>query len=266
MAICVGCGLAIDGDTGLLVVDTGTCIVCDSNGVSLQVAPNSGVVCTGSGISSDIHILDSTSIDLSGDGKNATPLSAAVIKSPTSCNGLQLLGNGVWTPCVNDVSGDSLNQISPQSPDFGVPIPLTDGGTYDFLNSDNPASINICNTSCCAVRGILTVQVGDIYVEALPGFIGNGLLQVSIDGGGFITLFPSTRDTFTNPGSSNAFHDFRFFANLSLGPTAPGVCHTYQWRVRFSVQTAAGSNLRSDTAGPQFFTRWIAVQTGCTCT
>lgn len=227
MAVCVGCGLIVDGGTGLLQVhrDPAGHIACsDANGLSVDMAS---------------------------------------LISPDSCNGIAVRSNKLYAPCPKSIVGTTGVEQSPQF--SGLPQNVTNGGAYSY---NSPTTIHICNTTCCTVEGLIFVQASGIYVQAKPGFVGGGQLQVKINGGVFGSLSPSTRDTFSNPDATNdSFHDFNFNANLYVSLSAGG-CVDYQWNVKFDVQTTGsggGSNLKTDELGPHFVTRWQLGQTNCGC-
>lgn len=226
MAVCVGCGLIVDGATGLLQahLKTGGHLACsDADGISVDVAS---------------------------------------LVSADACNGIRVTADKLYSPCPKAIVGTSAVQNSPQS--VSLPISVTNGGNYNFANDNSATSIHICNTTCCTVEGLVFVDVGGIYIEAHPGFIGNSHLQVKVNSGAFGDIQPSSRDTFTNTDAAgNEFHDFHMAANLFVS-LAAGQCVDYQWNLVVDVQTSGSSVLKTDGT-LQFVTRWSLSQTGCGC-
>ena len=233
-SICVGCGLDVNGGSGLLEV---------------QLDPAGGITCGASGLA------------ITG-----API-ASIPVSPDDCNALVKHGNGLYVPCSDGVAGSTAVQASPQG--SGLPQALTNGGNYGYLNA--ASDIDICNTTCCTISGIVFVAVGDIYFDAKPGFVGGGRLQVDINSAGFADVEPSTRQSFQNHYAvnvaNNTFLDINQNASffISLGPTA---CAHYRFNLQFSITTTGsdgvtGSFLRTDNGGPLFVTRWILTHTDC---
>ena len=226
-SICVGCGLDVNGGSGLLEV---------------QLDPAGGITCGPSGLA-------------------ATAVSFPGI-SPNDCNAITNPGNGLYVACQDGVAASSAVQVSPQG--SGLPQTTADSGSYGYLNDNSTSSIHICNPTCCTVSGIVFVAVGDIYVDAHPGFIGGGKLQANINAGGFGDIEPLTRQTITadSGNAQHMFFDFNQNASLFLS-LAPTACVDYQFNFLVSVNTAAGSILRTDSTGPKFVTRWVLTHTDC---
>lgn len=259
MAICVGCGLDVNGVSGLLEVQ-------------LNGGDASGIHCDNtSGLSLGIHSNPNSGITLTGNGTTGSPLQPTLIRSPDDCNSLEIRGNGLYAPCQDSNIGTSLVQLSPQGGGPGYAQCIETGPGYGYLNSNDAHSIHICNPTCCNAAGLIFVKVSDLYFQARPGLFAKAWLEVNIDDGGFSGVMePQPIVFFQNTGSVDSFGAINLDANLFAG-FSPGECHNYQFNLQVIVQTnGAGtcladtaSHLRSDGGGPKFVTRWVVSPTSC---
>lgn len=226
MAVCVGCGLDINGGSGLLEV---------------QLDPAGGITCGPAGLAA-----------------SAVPV-ASIPVSPDACNGITKRGNGLYSPCPKSIVG-SIIQTSPQG--SGLPQTMIAPGTFNYLNDNTTNSIHICNTTCCEVQGFVEVTVGDTYLDEAEGFFGSSRIQVNIDASGLVDTEPSTERVYQNNGTGTLREDANNMGTALQLNIAVGACHDYQWRLQFTA-TAGTATLKTLTAGPKFQTRWMLSQTGC---
>lgn len=248
MAICVGCGLTIDG-SGLLTVEK---------------RPNGGLDCTNTGAADDGMFLaafvgDTSTVDMSGTGTGASPLSAAVKISNTDCNALSVVGTGLYVPCSDGVVG-VLEQTSPQNVGAGQFMAAI--ASYNYLNDNAFNSIHICNPTCCSVQGFVAVTVGDTYLIADVNFLGNAHLRVNIDNAGFTTVSPDSQRIFHNVGNAAQRMDADNIGTTLFVDIAPGACHDFQWDLQFDASSGT-ANLHTLSAGPKFYTHWMFTHTNC---
>lgn len=138
-------------------------------------------------------------IECDSTGLFATP----VVKSPDECNGFEIRGNGYYSPCPKTVGAviqnDSVNN------DLLPFNSMVNGGEYSFTSG--PSSV-IGNTLCCAVRGIIAIRAGGLYLDAVNGFYGSARLQVNQGGGGLVDANPDTTMVFENKSGSNVHTSF----------------------------------------------------------
>lgn len=260
MAVCVGCGLEVNG-SGVLVVDLadpGSGLACsDANGLSLNAQHINGSCVTMAGIGTSGSPLQAN-LDL-GDAPNGLLCGGdglRVDRSEDSCNGLEIRGNGLYAP-----SPDSI--VTSASPGFvGGTIPFS----VNALCGTPPCSFNLgtasatafCNTTCCTVEGFWQwIAYGGVLNNATADFEATGFLTVSIDGGGFGGT-PQTNKKYYGDADKTVF-ELGGFQQKDYIAVAPGVCHTIN--AQFTVLVSSGS--ATWAVGPQFESYVHLTQTGC---
>ena len=255
MAICVGCGLRINPDTGLLEV---------------HLAPGGGLGCDTTDPDQGLHVTGASTT-----GSNCIDVSSGVVsinRSEQSCNGINCLGDGLYAPCPDSIiGGDNFGAT-------GGPWPLagglnTGGGIPTTFNGQSLCdsgcggpgnqSIHICNTTCCTVAGYATVlaSVGDIN-NASVGFEASVFLSCSINGGAYFGASPDTRIRIGNDGAAPAGN-----RNLRVGTLIEknflvlgvGECVDYQAQITIAVTAGTAA---WETA-PNFEFYFDLNQVGC---
>lgn len=260
MAICVGCGLAVNG-SGVLIVDrnpdsVGSGLDCsDSLGLSIAIQHTDGTCVTttglgtsGSPLHADINLADANS-GLICDG---TGLRVDV--SEDACNGIAIRANGLYSPCPDGVI-TVANHTSPQS----ASLPFSAVGvnnTYNF----NSLVVRITNNTCCSVEGQIVIRVGGLFGTAHPGFFGSSHIQTSVTGGPpFFDAAPSTNKVIHNVTASNWAVDFNNTEEINYLALGPGAFVDYM--ANFLILANVGT---IDLFGTVDF-EWngVLVQTGC---
>ena len=269
MAVCVGCGLAVDTN-GVLNVDLADDVAGDhhsgldcnnTTGLSLAIqnADTDSIIINGNGTFSSplsatvsVDTQNSTSINWTGgrEGTAALPLQAQVTRSPDACNGLELRANGVWAKCPS-----SLVQIMNVSPAF-APFGINSGGAGNFNipsgcnNSCNGGNWHICNPYNCQISGFISIRA---YMGAVSGasvgFDAEGHLEVSINGGGYTGASPGTFIRMQNLTVNNqSYWDLANMEERNFLILDPGACVDYQ--VQATINVFAGTATWS--TGPNF--------------
>lgn len=264
MAVCVGCGLTVNG-SGVLIVDRNP----DSS--------LSGIDCTdAAGLSLHANTVNSTSISITGIGTDTSKLSAAIIRSPDNCNGVDLRGNGLYVPCPKSIVG----AVNTGFTGFTAPFsPMVAGGTYDAQSvcPGSPAptattydcvgsQIHICNPLCCSAQGLWDVTCYGGLILGAPGFDATAFLMTSIDGGAFGAASPTTKIKMTNQGPASQFFELGNFQenNFIAFDAVDGAVPCHRFSAQFRIEVAGGSTGNGTwVTGPQFEFRWHFHQTGC---
>lgn len=171
--ICVGCGLAVDVDSGLLEV---------------QLKPGGGISCDDTGDADDGLFLTVPTAS-AGDCITVSAGGAVSVEiSPDACNGLRCRGNGLYIPCPNTIAGTSgtLLQTGVVPPFNAVP---PESNPYNFPSPE----ITIDNTLCCTVSGRISVIAGGLFATLEPSTECYYYLEVDANGAGLIGVSPETR-------------------------------------------------------------------------
>lgn len=272
MAICVGCGLDVNG-SGVLEVDLdgdpGSGIHCDNtNGLSLQIqhANTDSLILSGNGttaspLSGTISVdeQNSSSINWTGgrEGTAALPIQAQVTRSPDACNGIDLRGNGVYAPCPDSETGiDGHN--SPQN-----------GAAFTATGISNPFStfgwqsviVHICNPTCCTVAGRISYEAGGLEGDLQTGDAANSHLEVQTNGGAFASAQPSSTKWVHNTGSSPMRVDFNNMIETNWMILGPGEC--IDVRAQLILEILLGSQIQNLTNTVFFEIQWDLNQVGC---
>lgn len=203
MAICVGCGLAVNG-SGVLIVDRNPDTVAsgidcvDSLGLSLSIQHTDGTCVTTTGLGTaasplraEINIADSSS-GLICDGTGLR-----TVASSDSCNGTTIRAGGIWSPAMCTTAGTASTGYAGAI----FPVNLNVGGAeYNIINFGGP--ISIVNPLNCEIKGRWDVQAFGGRVIAQPGFYGYAFLVTNINGAGFGAASPLTFQSMDNRASA----------------------------------------------------------------
>lgn len=266
MAVCVGCGLAVDAN-GVLNVD-------------LDGDPGSGIHCDNSaGLSLQIQHTDGSCVTLTGNGTTGSPLHSEirlggapngllcggdglrVDRSEDGCNGLEIRANGLYAPCP-----DSVVEIMNVTPAF-APFGINSGGAGNFnipsgcSSSCSGGYWHICNPLCCQVAGFISCRV---YVGAVTGasvgFDAEAHLEISINGGPFGGASPPTYIRMQNLNVNNqSYWDLANMEERNYLVLDPGACVDMQ--VQATINVFAGT--ATWATGPNFEYYVHLTQTGC---
>lgn len=216
IAVCVGCGLFVNG-SGVLEV---------------QRRPGGGIECDNSGDADDGLFLNlTTNACLSGDGTTASPLAPVI--SPDACNGLECRGNGLYIRNPRSIIGIT-DHASPEN--TVLPLVTGTGGTFIF----NSLVVTINNPSCHEVVGRITVIEGgmDVTQNAASTMIAS--FEVNINGAGFIPVIPRASLVFDNRTAVAANDRFDNLIESNLLSIGAGASATYQARMVYFQQSGTG--------------------------
>lgn len=170
--VCVGCGLAVDGASGLLEV---------------QLRPGGGISCDDSGDADDGLFLTVPAAS-AGDCITVSAGGAVSVEiSPDACNGLKCRGNGLYIPCPTTIAGTSGTVIQ-----TGAAPPFDAAGPNATFNFPSPV-INITNNLCCSVSGRISIIAGGLFATLEPSTECYYFLQTNANGGGLVGVSPETR-------------------------------------------------------------------------
>lgn len=253
MAVCIGCGLQVNDESGLLEVHLaeGGGLTCDDED-GLSITPGFIAVSTA----------NTNCVGLTGNGTAGSPLTPAINLSEQECNSLQCLADGLYAPCHDGVAG-AYNENTGAIDDATII-----GEDNDYNYPDPSAGIAISNPTCCEVSGIITVKMGNISIEMPAENWGYGFLSRSIDGGAFAASNPVTDRVVHNhvAGSGVLRADINGLTEINLLTIPAGGTVTY--RAQFTWQQVglygggAGSN--AHIFGDILFEyNWVLVHTAC---
>lgn len=271
MAICVGCGLTVNG-FGVLEVDLAD--------------PGSGLLCTNAtGLSLNIQKAAGSCVDLVGLGTSGSPLQAninlgdapnfltcdgdglSVNVSGAACNGIRADGNSLYAPCP-----DSYVCAMNNSPPF-APFGINSAGAGNFnieAGCTDLACSNcvgnrwqVCNPSpCCIMEGFISVLMYGGQVNAASvGFHAEAHIEVQLNGGGFVGSAPPTFFRMINQGPGSETYDIANMEERNYLILGPNECIDFQARATINVFAGTATWL----VGPNFEYYIHMTQTNCGC-
>lgn len=275
MAVCVGCGLAVDAN-GVLQVD-------------LDGDPGSGIHCdNNNGLSLQIQHTDSTCIDLVGNGTSASPLQAnidladvnsalacdgsglRVVLSGDACNGMRFSNGGLYAPCT-----DSYSCIMNSGAEGGfVPFGINTGGAGNFnihAGCVDNACANcvgsrwqVCNPSpCCTMEGFITFIMYAGAINGISvGFDAEVHMEIQVNGGGFGITIPPTFQRLQNLSGNRSHIDMANHIEKNYIILGPGECGP-DFQIRATINVFAGT--ATWAVGPSFEYYIHTTQTNCGC-
>lgn len=231
MAVCVGCGLEVDPDSGVLEVltDPAGGISCDpTTGLKLTSIPTA--------------LLPSVLDPISDD----------------ACNGIVRRVDGLYAPCPDaNVSAVNIGAIE----NGDLPFEVNTGGgvpSYFHLSTPGPDTA-IANDLCCNASGIITIRGGSIFLDAADNFYCTAQLQIKYNGGAWANADPSTMQVFENKTGSNVHTGFSNFMEVNKIDVNAGSSVTYAARIEIAVY--ASTAILSGPVGFEF--NWVIPQVGC---
>jgi len=234
VAVCLGCGLDVDPDTGVL---------------ELQLKSGGGLVCDGDGLSVAFPSVDALD-----------PI------SPDACNGIARRGNGLYAPCPDASTGTANCTLANLDYDPAPPTPPDTQNEYEFVSTSAVTDqgtvggvVTMTNPTCCQITGRIGVRAGGLYGLAQDGFYGAAELRVNQGGGGLTGAGPDTHIVFENQCGSPVHTSFNNMVDENWIVIDPGDTFTYAASILFLVY--AGNIHLSGTINFEF--NWVLVQTGC---
>lgn len=154
--------------------------------------------------------------------------------SDDPCQALECRADGLFVPQARGESCISNGRGAGSSP--AVPGGALNAGQQLCWVSN---AINICNSGCCDVGGMLQIDFFGLSGRVRNGSIITQQVFNNINGGGFQPADPfneRTIDTFQQTGNANSQKTFPFGNTDSLRiQVAPGACITYQSRFCLNV-------------------------------
>lgn len=275
MAICVGCGLTVNG-FGVLEVDLadpGSGLACDNTaGLSINAFVQNGncVTLTGNGTSAS-RLTPGLTIDPNGALVCGGP-GLAIERSPDDCNGVFLNANGLFTHCPDSLVGSANMGFEGGAPPFGIVGPLNfynlqmNCGTQVAFPCDataNGIQIRFTNPTCCTVEGFWEFIVyGGVINGASNDFDATAFLTTSINGSAYgetpqtnVKYYGADRPGFADIDTFElgGFHAKNYHI---LGPGA-----SFTVKAQMTVFVAVGS--ATWAVGPNFEVYAHFTQTGC---
>lgn len=191
MSTCVGCGLQVNPVSGVLEV---------------ELDPAGGITC-------------------GDDGLAVTSVPAAgVALSDDACQAIELRADGLYANCAMSICNTAQHNSAQNAL---LPITIT-GATDDVYDFEGDL-VTINNDTCREVAGIITVQVGGLYVDTgAGGFFGTASLEVNINGAGYASATP---DTGKRVHGASLFGDFNNLHESNYLSIAAGGSATYRARL-----------------------------------
>lgn len=250
IAICVGCGLAVNG-SGVLIVDRNPDSVAsglectDTLGLSLAIQHTPGTCVTTTGLGTtvsplnvDINLADANS-GLICDGTGLR-----VVSSPDDFNNLDIRGNGLWSKCPS-----SLVYTSPTLGYAGAafPVGLNTGGLGEFSVVNFGGPFTVTNPFPWNMEGFWEFRAYGGWVRANNGFDGYAYVSSSIDGGAFGAAAPPTNFRMDNRGSGRTV-DYEPSSLIDKNYIIFGANQSYTFELRTTIKCTAGTGNWLDSA------------------